>query len=329
MGVITLEKRKGFIFLILLTCAFLICGIKVEAYNFGECYEWHLAEYETHLLFPSFYDAYGADTAFKTNYRQISTRERDGLKGPVKQIKYGEVRERSMGKLIINEDKLDWEVRYNEEGQKTYDGYKYYYENGRVIERRSGNPPPEGQSRSECEQWKFTYNDKGQIVFVKFIDYDDEDSEEEPTWAYQYTYDDKGRLKERKDKIWGYNNIFLYDNKGRISKIYEQNKSGIDTGLDEFKYDANGLLYTPSTKFNKHGRITFHESKPLGVKETDAYEYDSKGYLVKHINKRYSTTTIKTYNYYKFDSKGNWIEREVIQNGKFDVVEARVIHYYE
>lgn len=300
----TLKKYKGFIFLILVTCAFLICSVKGDAY-------WGLdwTEIPIKLVFPSFVDSTGADMAFETN--SISTREQDSLKGSVRLIKYGEVNERSMGKLVINEDKLRVAAQYNKNGQKIslWDMH-YIYDNGRLIEKRSSDEP----ESVDFLQTKYSY-DKGQLVFI-------EDYRYPHTKTATITYDDKGRVKEIKRAFLSDFNtfIFLYDNKGRISKIYHQNSDGIDTGLTEFTYDANGFLYNADSKFDKYGRI-LRDAK-------NTYEYDSKGYLVKKTAKSYSGTEVLTYTY-KYDSKGNWIQRDTLRDGKSIIVEARFIYYYE
>lgn len=320
-----LKKYKGLVFLILFTCAFLICSVEGDALNFFNYDYYPGDEFKFSSMFPP---NFGADKAFMTHYGYVSTREMDGLKGPVKLIKYGEVKERSMGKLVINEDNLSFEIQYNSKGQKTYEGYGYefYYENNKVVEKRIGNLPTGDSSWSQCRQWKYSYNDKGQLVFVKFIDYEGS-SEEDPNWTKTITYDDKGRLKEVATKTNKdiSNAVFVYDNKGRVSKIYTQDKNGIDMGLTELKYDANGFLINPEHQYiyDKYGRVIYENND-----EKITYEYDSKGYLVKRVETDYRGTVVFTYSY-KYDPKGNWIQRETFRSGKSDKVEARFIYYYE
>jgi len=143
---------------------------------------------------------------------------------------------------------------------------------------------------------------------------------------------------------------YIYGEKGRIilKKQIENSKYGINEYLNEFKYDKNGNLIKVTNKSGIFGvsKLTYeYDGENRRKKDT---RYNSEQIQKEtSFNNRYNKTYEKFYRNgsldkeikydYKFDNKGNWIERKALikehygENNKWlpVYVETRKIEYYK
>lgn len=112
----------------------------------------------------------------------------------------------------------------------------------------------------------------------------------------------------------------LYENEKFIEKVKYSYKK--DT-TDIYHYLSNGeLSFHLSRVHNKNKKLLKAFSDNNDFKST--FSYDNKGNVIKVVSKN----EIETYKYLKFDSYGNWLERQIFQNNKPLLYEIRDLVLY-
>jgi hypothetical protein len=176
----------------------------------------------------------------------------------------------------------------------------------------------------------YAYDSAGKLFQV--VTYDPDGSYRQ---KIRFIYDAKGRLFEeiaygQGDTMFS-KSIYTYDVEKRsttmmLTTYYEGRV--IPPSKSVFTYNAKGQ-WIKRMVYDSKGAIT----------DNTAFDYDEKGNLVKET--RYDEKGAYSYAHtfsYKFDSHGNWIERQMTytqlgENGKAisqsDMVTYRVITYYE
>jgi hypothetical protein len=240
--------------------------------------------------------------------RYMQNAEQDELSGKVKSIisiQYQEVYD-SMKVGLITDSVV---MKYNESGIKT-DGEAYSFD---------------PQTRKLWEVYKYTYNDRGEMIGLKTYDATGNLKE-----TVVCKYNGLGREKEESsyysDGSFSYKETYTYDNNGNLVEV-DQHQSDNDSKTT-YKYDT------------KNRQIEMDYSDPKADFGAHVYSYDSNGNLIKQVMRNSANfgvgTLIFTYddsgyrkevdtytnqdtagehllstdNYkYTFDSFNNWIER--------------------
>jgi len=153
----------------------------------------------------------------------------------------------------------------------------------------------------------------------------------------RYTYDDAGRLTRHEDELWSWYVEYLYDRHGYLSRRVDHVSDSIRTVV-RYRYRCDGALRR--TSGYERARYRYHPSggvAKIRANGTETYLYDERGHLrsatslVKERNGRGRVvrrfpTTIRAE--YEFDSRGNWIRRHQIYDGRVIGVAIREIDYY-
>lgn len=164
---------------------------------------------------------------------------------------------------------------------------------------------------------KYTYNDKKQLNWMKDYSYDDTLDK-----ATEYAYDKSGNKTKESD----------YDKDMQLIKYSEYSYDKSKNVTECRNYLApNKLDSTHTYKYNaKNQRIeesVFIDNKL--VKKTQN-TYDAHGNITEstEVNALSNETTKFTTNY-TYDSKGNWTEKKVLENGESSWDSERTFTYYE
>jgi YD repeat-containing protein len=123
------------------------------------------------------------------------------------------------------------------------------------------------------------------------------------------TYDKKGNLVELVTPgVFG----------GPSKHLLSYGAGGVETsGIYRWSYDEQGKILEKKRLDNLSGSII----------EVDkiTYEYDSKGNLIREKNAYSRDISVWSY---KFDDKGNWIEKtEYLEGKKFHVVKRKIVYF--
>lgn len=207
--------------------------------------------------------------------------ERENIKGRVKMIKKTEWE--NLDGLLLKEEDKEEVVKYNKDGNyyeihKVGDFFEinrlFNYEKNKKVEevfvnREFSNEYVYQILDTEIEVYKAgiligkeKYNDKGNLIERLVI-------ENDKTKKYEYTYNEKGKLKEEK----AYNEYGDLDN------------------IKSFRYNHKGELYFE--KYRKMEKNFYEDSfdKDYEIDYVD-YEYDSKGNWVKRTKKDNRKTNV-------------------------------------
>lgn len=163
---------------------------------------------------------------------------------------------------------------------------------------------------------KYEYNAKKQITWVKHYFGDNSFF-----MAEEYIYDSAGnniRMNSYDEnmKLWAYT-LSTYDKNNKLVEKQEFNASDPKIPEKAFKYNADGRM-SEETRYYK------------GAPDTRmAVSYDKYGNItmdeVYFYKKAKTNTTTFTYTY---DKQGNWLTREELRDGKFNMKDVREITYY-
>ncbi len=176
--------------------------------------------------------------------------------------------------------------------------YKYTYnERGQIvrIQRAWLNDNP----TDYYDYYVYTYNDKGQLI-AEYNDHDDNG----PT-NYEYIYDSDGKLVKRISTCinvsrYDTESTFEYDDKGRLVKETAKRINATNISTTEYEYNYASLV---TTKTHTLCLSADASEDPLADYEmiitTYTYEYDSDGNMLKEVC---------VINYYATDSNWNIIE---------------------
>jgi hypothetical protein len=166
-----------------------------------------------------------------------------------------------------------------------------YDVNGNLNTKEKYRADQQGDSLKLILHELNTYNDSSKIIVRKLIHFGRQGMS---ITNERYKYNDVGNL------IW--RNI-TYENSPREE-------------ITEFTYQQNQITSEMST-------ITYLNKRKLKTYQR-GFHYDSFGNVTKYID--HSITHIYKY---KFDSRGNWIEKTVINDGKAVINKTRAITYFQ
>lgn len=211
----------------------------------------------------------------------------------------------------------------------------FYDENGNLIENYS------------IDKWSDTtdrhlnvYNDKNQLLRSKYINRNGEE-----VYTSHFTYDKRGnQIKELRDYPNFDIDIVLYSSYNKHNELIKRKHSDTrgnyltNTYYLNFKnrtishaYDSNHVHITTCVLFkNDLGQILNELSYNLKTNRlfSKIQEYNTAGDLIKQNMATNSMTDVKYSYEYKYDAKGNWIEKTIFLHGAFYFVVDRKILYY-
>jgi hypothetical protein len=198
-----------------------------------------------------------------------------------------------------------------------------------------------------------TYDEKNnpleKITLKNSRNYNSTDSLKKKDDHYTYKYDAAGNIIEISENIDGVlwvRFVNIYDGGVNIVKqniYYPQKPASNNIGF--FKYDAQGnqvekdcfnadsvLVYKFTDKYDAQGNHTesaiYRRGDTLQYKEM--MTYDDRGNVTRVVTFRTESATDSdhSYEFKKFDSKGNWHEQVQYSNGKPETITERTIEYY-
>lgn len=112
--------------------------------------------------------------------------------------------------------------------------------------------------------------------------------------------------------------------------LYE-NEKFIEKAKFSYKKDTTDINY-----YHSNGKLSYHlkwirnKNKKLlkaisdNVDFNSTFSYDKNGNVIKVISK----DGTETFKYYKYDSLGNWLERQIFKNNKPFLYEIREVNLY-
>ena len=153
------------------------------------------------------------------------------------------------------QDKIEKQITYQEDGTQTVTAYKYVYDDNENI--------IEVQTRNVLSEKQYEYNTDNQLI--KMIADEINGSSVETL----YTYDANGNVikEETEDTVITYE----YDEEGK--RISGEFKKGTETGEYTYEYGSNNELVKETL------------STSIGRFITKEYEYDEEGNMVKEFYK--------------------------------------------
>lgn len=165
-------------------------------------------------------------------------------------------------------------------------------------------------------------------------------AEDELVTLTTYELDEKGNTLSKTTEypstaVNPQTDVFTYDFKNREIKVDLYLTSGELASYNVWKFNKNGLLES-LTNYS-------HEGEQKGQY---LYEYNEKGQMIQEFyNGEFEGETIFTYNEqghvtgvdygsnnesfeYKFDNRGNWVEKKFYWDDKLTAIRKRVYEYY-
>lgn len=259
------------------------------------------------------------------------TPEKEGMKGNVKEVKMYECEiDYENHSVLRNKKKLSSDSWYNHKG--------YIEKKTHIIGNVQSNT-----------NYQYVY-DKDRISIIDINSYDTEDGIQGNVKKIKVTYDyDKEGRTHQITALDVYQNqevyfrYFHYTTNGELFiDDFERDRSPMLSG--RYKIDDDHPLYLHMSRgkniirhsyvYNDAGQKTAdkilnnHGDWSISV----SYEYDDKGNVTKQTNYREDGTVLNEYYYsYKYDTKGNWMEKETKYSdiGFTSRCEIREITYYK
>lgn len=219
-----------------------------------------------------------------------------------------------------------------------YTSYHLINENGEFVKGKPFTFIESGNTTIR-QPWSYYFNELGQLVKmsavndngIKFVGvvHNENGKIENIYWLgndtlwvnWDFLYPEKTKV-ERLWKMVQNNEVqgkFLYemDNKGNVMKTIANGKDGVAIYTTEYTRNPDGTIKT-ETGTNKDGKVMWGR---------DNYTYNSKGLIesMHHFifNGEKSDDVSKKIEY-KFDDKGNWIERK---HPGWMVIERKIVYY--
>lgn len=229
---------------------------------------------------------------------------------------------------------------YNSSNQKiksisNYLGYggiesksnEYTYEEGNLIKHILKYPPSTKKVTNFYDYFitHFKYNNNNQLVEVMKFEKPKKSEKESFSEHFKYQYDSCGnRTIEEKYDLNG-NKLEMIKKKYINNKLIEtftwMEFEGEDLYLESiYLYDKKGNL-------ESHIKIVYMYGSSTDIASSSAtnYFYDDQQRLVKIIEPWYPNNKITTFS--DFDIKGNWLQKNIIENGKLEKT-IREIEYF-
>lgn len=191
-----------------------------------------------------------------------------------------------------------------------------YNEQGNMIEQNRYFSDGKEENKSH-----FQYNENGKKLKKEIYDV-----AKESMYRWNYEYDEQGKLIEI--NIYDSNGelirkiIYRYDEKDRVIEEIGYNSEG--NLEDRQTYEDNGLKNKTESHYNQNGVLVFRNDYVCDEKgNVITQEYNLYGFYGKDIN------TKITYEYKKYDEKGNWTEKIQYADDVLDQITEREIEYYD
>ncbi len=182
--------------------------------------------------------------------------------------------------------------------------------------------------------YKYTYDEKENLIEEKEILIDDPELNEWTT----YHYDENNRVYERRDYYEDDDEEDIEENKD----YWEESELEY---IDKYKYNENGVLLEcntyVATQDQRHlFRYVYERNEPEillkkyydaegRLKSTLTILYDNYGNRTKYTMLMGNGTTDYSYTYeYEFDKTGNWTKKTQYSEGKLNRITKRIIEYY-
>ena len=266
--------------------------------------------------------------------------EKDGLRGKVKNVitrNYNAIFR--FGEIIKGEE---------DECANVTDGtYEAYYNDaGKITDSKWYEVPGYG-GYTECYRagFKYIYDEKDNLIEVRkyYIESGD------PWERTIHKYNNDGSIAEtiHKDYFYNYQTtttyIYKYNEKGDIIEENQVSTSNMSeaTTNSRRKYDNKGnlieyVVWYENSKYypliNEHNPVIkdVFEYDDTGKRIREDVKYNDKGDIIEGLRHWYGDYYKNKYEY-KYDEKGNWIERITYEKDTRTpiILTERIIEYYE
>ncbi|PKN71964.1 MAG: hypothetical protein CVU50_09245 [Candidatus Cloacimonetes bacterium HGW-Cloacimonetes-3] len=171
-------------------------------------------------------------------------------------------------------------------------------------------------SLSDTKTHYFTYNDKQQISWKKTRDFYGK-----PYQSIEYIYNAAGNIV--RENYYDKNDKLSY----YLENSYDKNSNLLDSRtMDTSKKQIRRRVY----KYNSHNQCieeSIYQEKKLSSKQTKTYDEQGNAVSIVTFDPMYNTTTRVTRNY-SYDTYGNWVKLEIVNNGTKSSEENRYFSYY-
>lgn len=259
-----------------------------------------------------------------------SDRERMGLLGPVKSVTTetespGKPRTKIQTAIFNATGKKIEEINYSESGAIANRVTFTYDARGNLIEERRFDINGAGLGKIKFhydaggrETQRLSYSADGQLSSTTTFVYDSSGRLSEEThkgakdnWfdgAFQYVYDEQGRLINKKSNRTGALGSARSDGSFRVVATYQYDDRGFL--VEETETGITGALRTRYS-YDSNGKMT----RKVGGLVPRTVDYDDKGNPIKEYMEgfRYGSANPETSYKYEFDSKGNWVQQIITQ----------------
>jgi len=179
---------------------------------------------------------------------------------------------------------------------------RYFYEDNNLIKKEKIGY----QTGEVYEETSYQYQQNKLIrQEVKSIDNGKEVLKQDGSFYSTYIYGDNTET----EKFYGYNEekktfVLAY----AAHKQFDANKNLVQEKLE----DINGEIYEQSDLiYNKENKL-IKTVKSLRSPSTTTYKYNKEGHITENIHESEGTIITTTYTF-KYDTKGNWIEKKEAQ----------------
>ncbi len=193
-----------------------------------------------------------------------------------------------------NGNTLD-ETEYDLELKVVYKRIYRYFDTGEIKEYLEYNPSDELLER-HC----YIKNESGEI-YRHELEFSGGQKSIKEFFLTDIGNADKATIRDENGEITGFE-VYILDEQGRIKEEMELDSDNNEIYRYENTYDDYGVL-----KLEKHYRdgVLFN---------SESFEYDEKGNVVKKIHKNYADK-FKVIDNYEFDIKGNMVYNSSYQDG--------------
>lgn len=155
----------------------------------------------------------------------------------------------------------------------------------------------------------------------------------------QYSLDDRrqGKIISKIDKKGQTVEAIALDRNGDFDyrRVYTYDRSdrfpGEAVKIENYTQSPDHLTTTEKYKYDKQGN---RKEKTLlddeGIRQHYFYRYDDEGHLIQLLRHGYKDKIMDTLTYqYRFDATGNWTEKRIYKNGKWNAVVQQKMEYFK
>jgi hypothetical protein len=162
------------------------------------------------------------------------------------------------------------------------------------------------------------------------------------TQRVTYVYDDKGNRTERNNyspdgKLWS-RSTFTYDAKGQRIECTKFNSTGNMTEHFSYSYDAKGyqimeqhITLSDKKKSDQNNAREATTATDRMMNYVKTFRFDDSGKVISEMDNmgRFSQPFETFFRYAEYDSAGNWLLREDVEQEKIVSTTRRIIEYYK